>query len=276
MARNHLWLLAATALAAPFLGILVARAVASRRLRRDARQLFATASLAPARLYHEAQLVGLPAPVQRYFRHVLPDGQPFPRALRLRHTGQFKTDLDKDWLAIEGRQYISAEPTGFIWQGTTRWFTARDEYVAGRGRLTVRLLGALVVVHGQGPHYNQGELLRWLAECAWLPTRLLPGAQVTWAAVNEHAAQLTFTHAGQAVELLVRFNEKDEMAACEALRYFDATTQLPWVGRFAQYRQRQGMLVPCALEANWVMDGRCRPYARFSVQTLEYDPARPF
>jgi hypothetical protein len=70
MTRNMLRLLAATALAAPILALLAARTAAARRLRRDARQLFAAADNGPARVYDEAQLMGLPATVQRYFSHV--------------------------------------------------------------------------------------------------------------------------------------------------------------------------------------------------------------
>lgn len=276
MNRNSRWLVATTVLVVPMLGLLAARARATRQLRQDAQQLLLAARQGPAHQYHDSQLAGLPTPVQRYFRHVLTASQSCPRSLRLRHTGWFKTDLEKSWLAIEGEQYISAEPAGFIWQGTTRWFTARDEYGAGHGRLTVRLLGAVPVVRGHGPHYDQGELLRWLAECAWLPTRLLPGPGIAWTAINDHAAHITCTPAGQAVTLVVRFNEQDEIAECETLRYFGDTTQLPWIGRFAQYQRRQGLLVPLVAEVSWVQDGQRKPYARFTVQTLEYDPARPF
>ena len=171
--HKHTIRLLAAAVAAPVAGLVVARIVAAWRLRRDVRRLFAAASF-PTRIYHEAQLAGLPAPVQRYFRHVLPDGQPYLRGLRLHHGGQFKTDLKKDWIAMEGQQYITADPPGFIWQGTTRQFMARDEFVAGRGRLDVRLLGAVPIAGGTGPAYDQGELLRWLVEITWLPTACCP------------------------------------------------------------------------------------------------------
>jgi hypothetical protein len=272
MNRNALRLLAATALAVPVLGIIAARAAAARQLRRDARRLFAAAANGPARVYHQAQLAGLPAPVQRYFRHVLPDGQLYLRGLRLRHGGQFKTDLKKAWVPIVGEQYISADPPGFIWQGTTRQFTARDEYVAGRGALTVRLLGAVPIVRGHGPHYDQGELLRWLAEAAWLPTALLPGPHLAWTAVDDQSARLQLTRAGQPVECLVRFNERNEIAACEAPRYFSATERRPWVTHFSDYRRQQGLLVPFAGEASWVIDGQRQPYAQFVVQELDYAP----
>ena len=104
--------------------------------------------------------------------------------------GQYQTDLKKDWIAIEGQQYIRANPPGFIWQRTTSLFIVRDEYVAGRGSLTVRLLGAVPIVRGAGPAYDQGERLRWLSEIPWLPTALLPGGQVAWTAIDDHSPAL--------------------------------------------------------------------------------------
>ena len=272
------WLLAGAALAVPALGLIVAvaRRLAHRQLRRDAAALFARAAYQPVQHYHEAQLVGLPAPVQRYFRRVLNEGQPYPRGLRLRHGGEFKTDLKKDWMAIEGEQYIVAEPAGFIWQGTTRWFRARDEYVAGRGSLTVRLLGAVPIVRGHGPHYDESELLRWLVETPWLPTNLLPSERVAWMAVDDHSARLTLTQGHQSVACLLRFNERDEIAESESQRYFGEAARLPWVGCYTQYRRRQGILIPTVCEVSYVVDGVRQPYARFRVQELEYEPLRPF
>ena len=275
MKKNTIRLLAA-AVAAPVLGIALARAWAARQLRRDVRQLFAATSKSPASTYHETQLDGLPAPVQRYFRHVLTEGQPYLHGLRLRHTGQFKTDLKKDWIAIKGEQYITADPPGFIWQGTTSQFIVRDEYTAGRGSLTVRLLGAVPVVRGAGPHYDQGELQRWLSEIPWLPTSLLPSKLVSWTAIDNQSARLALTFAGTAVALVVRFNERDEIEQCETQRYFGDAQLLPWVSRYQHYRRWHGVLIPTEAEACWVVDGQRQPYARFVVRELEYEPLRPF
>jgi hypothetical protein len=276
MNQKLAWPLAATALALPALGALLGRALATRQLRRDVRQLFAQSVAVAPQVFRVAQLAGLPAPVQRYFRRVLPDGQPYLRGLRWRHTGQFKTDLKKDWVAITGEQYVRADPPGFIWQGTKRWFTARKEYVAGRGALTVRLGGALAIVQGHGPHYDQGELLRWLSESILLPTALLPGKWLRWQAVDAQSARLLFTYQGEELTYLVRFNEADELVQCETQRYFDDDTLLPWVVRCAHYQERHGVRIPTELEANWLLDGNLQPYARFIVRELAYDQLRPF
>lgn len=256
--------------------ILIARALAARRLRHDVEQLFAQSLDVSSRTYRAAQLAGLPAPVARYFRHVLREGQPYLRWLRMRHAGQFKADLAKPWAPITGEEYMTADPPGFIWQGTTRRFTARDEYVAGHGRLTVRLLGAVPVVRGAGRSYDQGELLRWLGESTLLPTNLLPNAQVSWHALDDRSARLDLTYWGQPATYLVRFNERDEIEQFETLRHQGTAGLVPWVGRVTRYRELHGVRVPTLLEASWVVGGRRQPYGQFIVQELAYNQPRPF
>ncbi|UOQ96505.1 hypothetical protein MUN81_14795 [Hymenobacter sp. 5317J-9] len=267
---------AGLALAATGVALLAAERAAACRLRADVARLFAESADVAGQVHHEARLVGLPAPVKRYFRHVLRDGQPYLRGLRLRHNGQFKTEIDKDWVAIEGEEYMRASPAGFIWQGATSLFTARDEYTDGHGCLSVRLLGAVPLLRGEGPAYDQGELLRWLGESAWMPTALLPGPELAWVDVDDHSARLLCRHDGQEAAYLVRFNEYDEIAECEALRHRGDGPPEPWLGRFSAYRDWHGVCVPTVLEASWVVGGRRRPYARFVVQDLDYTVLKPY
>ncbi|MBC8155627.1 MAG: hypothetical protein H7Z72_22290 [Bacteroidetes bacterium] len=205
------------------------------------------------------------------FRHVLKPGQPYLRTVRLRHDGDFKTDLEKDWAAITSDEYFLADKPGYIWIGTTAWFTAQDQYVAGQGSLTVRLLGTLPIVQGSGPAYNQGELLRWLAEAAWFPTSLLPGGRVVWSPVDDHSAMLTLTDHGLTVSCLMSFNENDELVRCQAQRQSDATHFQAWVCRLFDYREIHGLLVPTQGGAAYVIDGEEKPYARFVLRDIAYD-----
>jgi hypothetical protein len=147
-------LLILSAIAVPVSAVLAGRWLVARQTRRDVADLFAQRGTDPVDTFDPAQLADLPPPVQRYFWHVLRPGQPYLQTARLRHDGQFKTDLKRDWIPIMGDEYFLAGKPGYIWVGTTAWFSARDQYVAGRGSLTVRLLSALSIQRGSGPSYD--------------------------------------------------------------------------------------------------------------------------
>lgn len=264
-------LLILSAIAVPAVAWLAGRWLVARQTHRDVAHLFSLAGPGPVQIYDPTQLANLPAPVQRYFRHVLKPGQPYLRTIRLRHDGQFKTDLKKDWMSITGEEYFLANQPGYIWIGHTTWFSACDQYVAGRGSLTARLLGVLPVVRGSGPSYDQGELLRWLAEAVWFPTSLLPGGRAIWAAVDADSATLTLTDYGQTVSCRMDFNKRGEIVRCQAQRYSDEMHIETWVGHFADYRDWHGLRAPTHIEAAWVIQGEEKPYARFILREIGYD-----
>ncbi len=264
-------LLIISAIAVPIIALLAGRWLVARQIRRDVADLFSTAEASPIQTYDPDQIAGLPAPVQRYFRHVLKPGQPYLRTVRLQHDGQFKTDLEKDWLAITGEEYFRADTPDYIWIGSTTWFSARDEYIVGRGSLTVRLLDVLPIVQGSGPSYDQGELLRWLAETTWFPTSLLPGGRTRWSPIDDHSATLSLTDHGQTVSCLMQFNNRNELVRGQAQRYRDETHMATWVGHFSDYRDWHGLRIPTRAEVAWVIDGEEKPYARFILREIEYD-----
>ncbi|HEV8084083.1 MAG TPA: DUF6544 family protein [Chitinophagaceae bacterium] len=145
------------------------------RFNKEVKQLFSQSKNISDKTFSYEQLSGLPEPVQRYFKHVLKEGQPYISYIRLKHDGKFKTDLKKHWVNIEGEQYFTTEKPGFIWKGTTSMFVARDMYLSNEGRLIATILSTINVVDVHGKQqYNESELLRWLAESVWFPTNFYP------------------------------------------------------------------------------------------------------
>lgn len=267
--KSNLKILAA--LAVPVAALLVGRWLVALQMRRNVANLFSLAETGSVQTYDPAELTGLPAPVQRYFRHVLKPGQPYLRSVRLRHVGQFKTDLNKDWISISGEEFFLADKPGYIWIGHTTWFSACDQYVEGAGSLTVRLLGVLPIVQASGPTVDQGELLRWLAEAVWFPTSLLPGGRAVWSPIDDDSATLTLTDRAQTVVCQMKFNELGEIVRYQAQRYRDETHLETWAGQLSAYRQMHGMCIPTQATAAWVIQGEEKPYARFILREIEYD-----
>ena len=275
MKRKTNWLIL-SALTLPISALLVGKWLAARQTRNQVTALFSQLKTGPVNTYDPAQLAGLPAPVQRYFRHVLLPGQPYIRSVRLRHDGQFKTDLKKDWISITGDEYFVADKPAYIWVGTTTWFSACDQYVAGRGSLTVQLVGAFPIQHASGPTVDEGELLRYLAEAVWFPTSLLPGGPAVWSPIDNDSATLTLTDHGLTVSCIMHFNEQGEIVRYQAQRYSDTTHRIPWTGQLSDYREINGVKIPFQATAAWVIDGVEQPYARFTVREIDYDQPQPY
>ncbi|MEO8960952.1 MAG: DUF6544 family protein [Ginsengibacter sp.] len=144
--------------------LIIGKVNLSIKFGREVKELFSQSKNISGQIFHTAQLDGLPELVQRYFKHILKEGQPYISYARIKHDGQFKTDLDKGWINIKGEQYATTEKPGFIWKGTTSMFVARDMYISDKGRLIVSLFSLYNVADAKGAKYNEGELLRWLGE----------------------------------------------------------------------------------------------------------------
>lgn len=233
--------------------------------------------------FHE--LRELPAPVQRFLRKVLVEGAPLVTAVRVRHEGEFNmSEAGDQWRPFSSDQLVTIRPPGFDWDARIRIIpgvTVRvhDAYVDGDGILHAALLGLFPVVKVQGKgEIAEGELMRFLAEAAWYPTALLPSQGVRWTEVDAHAARAELTDGEVLVKLTFHFSDQDLIESVEAeSRGRMAGKQIVptrWGGRFWDYEQRGGMLVPLRGEVAWLLPSGAKPYWRGRISSLEYQFAK--
>ena len=222
------------------------------------------------------QIRNLPKPVQKYFKFALKENQPYVNSLRLKHGGMFRLSPDKDWMEIRGEQHFTVDPPGFIWEGKTKMFKARDSYVKGHGNLSVYLFGALRIVKKEGATINQAELLRWLGESVWMPTNLLPGENIQWTPIDDISAKVTLSANGLEVYYIVTFNESGQIVRLETERYIDKNNLVKWVGIVSDYREVNNMMIPTKIEASWILEDGEYTYARFHVTEFEFNKPEKF
>jgi len=248
----------------------------SIQFRKEVKELFSQSKSNSDKTFSYKQLVGLPEPVKRYFKHVLKEGQPYISYARLKHDGLFKTGQDKEWVSIEGEQYFTTQKPGFIWKGTTSLFTARDRYISDKGRLLVSLFSLFPIADGQGEKFDQGELLRWLGESVWFPTNLLPSERLQWTPIDKMTAKLTVNYNGLSVFYIVTFNNKGEITQLGTKRYMGDENLETWIGKLTDYQEINGILIPCTIEAIWRLKTGDFSYATFHVEELEYNNPQLF
>lgn len=231
------------------------------------------------------ELEELPQPVQRYFRAVLNDGQPLIAAARVSHEGHFNMGETKErWRPFTSTQLVITQRPGFDWDGRIGMAPGvnvfvHDAYVAGEGVLHAALLGLLTVADIRGtPEAAQGELLRFLAEAAWYPTRLLPSQQVQWDAIDDSSARATLKDGQTSVSLEFRFDEEGLIGSVRAAARYrtvnGALVATPWQGRFWAYEHREGIRIPLEGEVAWQLPEGPWPYWRGRITSIAYEFAR--
>jgi len=248
----------------------------SNQFSKQVNELFAQSKNISEKTFRLDQIIDLPEPVQRYFKHVLKEGQSYVSYVRLTHDGEFKMGLDKKWTKIKGEQYFTTEKPGYIWKGTTSLATACDLYMSDKGRLIVTLLSLIKVVDGQGEVFDEGEFQRWVSESVWFPTNLLPSKKLHWLAIDENTAKLIINYNELSVSFLVSFNNKGEITQMETTRFMEKDKKEIWICKMADYKNMNGILIPTTAEALWKLDKGEFSYARFNVLKIEYNKPMRF
>lgn len=232
-----------------------------------------------------SELVGLPGPVQRYFRAVLKDEQPVVTRATVQHNGTFNmSETAEQWKPFTSEQWVVTRRPGFVWNGRVVMlpgFPARvhDAYIAGEGILHASLLGLVSVADLRGgDEMAVGELMRYFAEATWYPTALLPSQGVAWEAVDDRSAYGTLTDGDTSVRLLFTFDDRGLIETVRAEtrgRTVDGKIiPTPWRGRCWNYEERDGMLVPTDGEVAWLLPEGEKPYWRGQITGLDYEFAQ--
>ena len=236
-----------------------------------------------------ADLVNLPAPVQRYFRCVLQDGQRAICAVRIEQTGHFNMRAaGSDWQRFEATQFYRVQPAGYVWDARIRLaplvdVRVRDTYISQHGSMHGIVLGMIDIMNERDRHeLDEGALQRYLAEAVFFPTALLPQAGVTWTAIDDTHAGASLTDGATTARLDFEFSASGEIVSVSTKRRYRIDkgryVAAPWGGRYSRYETHEGMRVPTEANVYWIVAGRESSYIAMHVVQASYEftaDARP-
>ena len=232
--------------------------------------------------YDARELEGLPAPVQRYFRAVLKDGQPIITAVTIDMAGRFNmSPTGEQWKPFTSRQRVITQRPGFLWDASIAMLPGLnvrvvDSYITGQGLLRAAVQGLSTMAEQLGDgDIARGEFMRWFAEVLWYPTALLPSQGVRWEAVDDGSANATLADGPLGLTLLFRFNDAGLIGSFRAEArggmVGDKLVMAPWEGRWSDYRKVDGVLVPFIGEVAWMRPEGRKPYFVGTVTTLAFE-----
>jgi hypothetical protein len=222
----------------------------------------------------------LPAPVQRYLAYAIPAEAGPVRFVRMKQTGEFRTDPAGEWMPVGAEQYFSAEPPGFLWHATIRVFSlfridARDRYAAREGNMLVKGLFTIPIADAKGEEMDLSCLQRYIGEMPWFPTAFLNDDHVSWEPIDASHAKAVITDGTIAATVVFTFDEVGRITSVTTDERYrtvgDTYIRNRWTGYYGDYQEQGGLIVPMEIAAEWNLPEGNFSYVRLRVTDMEYD-----
>ena len=249
-----------------------------RTIRKDGLALLQHSEQAQPGFVSNAQLLGLPEPLQHYLRYAqVVDKVPI-RTVHLTQQGFMRMQPGQKWLSMAAEQYFTTAPPAFLWHTTIRPFplvsiSATDRFSDGHGQMRIQLWSAIPMGNARGPEMDQGELQRYLLEMAWFPTAWL-SSTIEWQAIDANSVKATIHQQGVTASGVLHVNEEGQLTKLTADRYREEHGHYrldPWTALSSEYMEVEGMRIPTKSEVTWHLASGDFTWFRFEITEIEYN-----
>ena len=252
--------------------------VFTKKAKEEAKEIFRDGKEIKSEVVTERDIEGLPEPVQRYLKYTQIIGKEKIKTARLKQGGHFRMKENQKWRPIKAEQYFSVDDIEFIWLAKVRFaplfsIYAKDEFIDGKGNLMAKLLGLIKVVDAKGYEIDQGELLRFLAECLWFSSAFL-NEYIKWEAIDNSSAKATISYKGTTASAVFHFNEKGEVTKITAKRYREVDGKFAledWEGQIVEYKTFNGIVIPNKINIIWKLKTGDFCYDKVAIIDIEYN-----
>lgn len=249
-----------------------------RKVDNEVEKLFKKSKETGPEVISEADIEGLPEPVQRYLRYAQVIGKEKIRTVRLKQKGFFRQKEDQGWMPLNAEQYYTTDSPAFIWNGNLRLLQlplikGRDKFCEGKGNMLIKLLPFIKIADASGYEIDQGTLVRYLNEIMWFPTAYL-NDYIEWEPIDSSSAKATISVEGLTASAILYFNEKGEMTNFVAERYMtvdDKFSLETWSTPIEKYREVHGIRIPTKGEGVWKLSSGDFNYIRIEIIDIEYN-----
>jgi hypothetical protein len=163
----------------------------------------------------EADIAALPPPVQRYIALTGSLGRPVVTEISLRFEATMYDAPGAEGMAGPVEQTNRFDTPERLFLMTSRMkglpVTVLHDFSQGGARMTVRLAGFLNVVDLAGPELTRTETVTILNDLAFFAPSRLTDPRLSWTAIDDTRARVTFTLGANSVTAELVFNSAGEL-----------------------------------------------------------------
>ncbi|MEQ8201037.1 MAG: DUF6544 family protein [Syntrophomonadaceae bacterium] len=213
--------------------------------------------------FGEADITGLPEPVQGYFRYCgYLDTPKMSYSEVVYRDVDFALGKDKPLIKIDYTQYnFVAKPNRMAYIDSAMYgipFEGLDAYIDGAGSMKGVLAKLYPLFYQTGGAMDKSSLVTFLSESLLVPNVALQD-YITWEAIDERHARAAIDYYGISASGIFTFNEKGEMASFvtddrEAAAMDGTSEKVRWSVECSKYQETGGIRKPTVFRAIWNYD----------------------
>jgi len=210
-------------------------------------------------VFSEADLQGLPAPLQRYLSYCGYLGKPKMDYMRASLTDVDFIMSETRTIKIGYQQFNLVEkPVRFAFIRSSLFgipFEGLDSFINARGSMQGKLAKVVPLFNQQGTSMDQACLVTWLAECLLVPNAALQDF-VKWEVIDDRTAKAAITWEDINAEGVFSFAENGELLSFRtsdrvAVDMDGKETIVDWSAYFSEYYLTGGILQPKIIQSVW-------------------------
>ncbi|HET6336874.1 MAG TPA: DUF6544 family protein [Polyangiales bacterium] len=234
----------------------------------------------------EADLAGLPPPVQRYLRVSGAVGQPKVFNVRAHWLGRIRNSASEPWMTFSAEQlntYGQIASRLFIMDASMKRLPVDiyHQFIDESATFRVRLLSAFPLVDAKGPEMNRSETVTVFNDmCVLAPGALIDPA-LRWQLIDSHTVRASFTRLSQVIEAELHFNDAGELVdfisddRSRASSDGKSFTRERWSTPLSDYRSFGSHRLSAYGVARTGSPAGAFNYGEFRLQAIDYNVTLP-
>jgi len=228
-------------------------------------------------------LAGLPEPVRRYIERSGAIGRPRPQNMRVVMGATMYRKPGQAPMRAQSVQYnFFGSPTRlFLMEARMFGLPVRALHVyrQEQATFTVRVASTVNMVDLRGEEISAAETVTILNDMCLLAPGALLDPRLTWDAMGDRSAAVTFSNGPHSVTATLEFNDRDELIDFWSDDRPDASTgsyvPMRWATPVTEYREVDGRHLLHHARAVYLRPDGPFTYGEFTLRSIAYDVAGP-